>query len=407
LSVALPLYCCHSLSVRKGEEKKAKTALSPPLFQGKDTNKMQLVTTNRQTATNKKKHTSAAARLAWVLWALSLVLAALGVLLVVLNHNSNAHVFDYWVENTVIALVFSPVGAVIVAHRSRHLVGWIFCAIGLLAAARTLGGDYAAYALLAAPGSLPGGEVVAWIISWLWVLHHGLFALLFLVFPDGRLPTPRWRWIAWLGAAVIGVGTVWVAFSAGPVDGLAPVENPLGIEAVGNAYGLVKAVSFALGFGAAVDLFVRLRYARGAERQQLKWCAYVVTVLVGGATLAYTVAETMGVWSLWWVGIVLLMVGLWGLPIAVGIAIVRHTLFDIDLIINLTLVYGLLTTALASVFEGSLALLEHLFLAHIEMETEVTIFVSALVVAVLFAPLRSRLEAFLSRRGVRRGEDAV
>jgi hypothetical protein len=221
--------------------------------------------------------------------------------------------------------------------------------------------------------------------------------LLFLVFPDGRLPTPRWRWAAWLGAAVVAVGTVWVAFSAGPVDGLAPVENPLGIEAVGNSYGLVKAVSFALGFGAAASLYIRLRYARGVERQQLKWCAYVVTVLVSGATLAYTVAETMGAWRFWWVGIVLLMVGLWGLLIAVGIAIVRHTLFDIDLVINLTLVYALLTTALASVFEGSLALLEHLFLAHIEQESGATIFVSALVVAVLFAPLRRRLEALLSR----------
>jgi hypothetical protein len=335
------------------------------------------------------------------------VLAALGVLLVALNYHSNTHVFDYWVEGTVVALVFSPVGAVIVAHRSRHLIGWIFCAIGLVAAARTLGADYAAYTLLAAPDSLPGGEVAAWIISWLWVLHHGLFALLFLVFPDGRLPTPRWRWIAWLGAAVVAVGTISVAFSTGPVDGLAPVENPLRLGVVGDAYGLVKAVSFALGFGAAASLYVRLRYARGEERQQLKWCAYIVTVLVSGATLAYTVAETMGVWSLWWVGIVLLMGGLWGLPIAVGIAIVRHTLFDIDLIINLTLVYGLLTTILASVLDGSLALLEHLFLAHIEMETEVTIFVSALVVAVLFAPLRRRLETFLSRRGVRRGEGAV
>jgi hypothetical protein len=363
---------------------------------------MQWITTTRQTATQ-KKHIGSATRLAWVLWGLSLVLAALGVLLVVLNHNSNAHVFDYWVENAVVALVFSPVGAVIVAHRSRHLVGWIFCAIGLLAAARTLGGDYAAYALLAAPGSLPGGEVVAWIVSWLWVPLHGLFALLFLVFPNGRLPTPRWRWIAWLAAAVIAVGTVWVAFSAGPVDGLAPVANPLGIEAMGDAYGLVKALSFALGFGAAASLYVRLRYARGKERQQLKWCAYVVTVLVGGATLAYTVAETMGVWGAWWVGIVLLMVGLWGLPIAVGIAIVRHTLFDIDLVINLTLVYGMLTTALAGVLEGSLALVEHLFLAHIEMETEVTIFAAAVVVAVLFAPLHRRLEALLGRRG----EDTV
>ena len=374
------------------------TAPSSHLFEGKDRKMMQLITTSQQTA-RQKKHTSSATRLAWVLWGLSLVLAALGVLLVVLNHNSNAHAFDYWVESTISALVFSPVGAVIIAHRSRHLVGWIFCAIGLVGAGRTLGAGYAAYALLAVPGSLPAGEVAAWIISWLWVLHHGLFVFLFLLFPDGRLPTPRWRWIAWLSAAVLALGTVSVAFSAGPVDGLAPVENPLGIEAVGNAYGLVKAVSFALGFGAAASLYVRLRYARGVERQQLKWCAYATTLLVSGATLVYTVAETMGVWEVWWVGFLLVMVGSWGLPIAVGIAIVRHTLFDIDLIINLTLVYGTLTTALASVLEGSLALLEHLFLAHIEMETEVTIFVSALVVAVLFAPLHRRLEAFLGRRG--------
>lgn len=359
---------------------------------------MQLVTTTRQTARKKKHISSTAARLAWALWGLSLILAALGVLLVVLNYHSNVRVFDYWVENMVVALVFSPVGAVIVAHRSRHRIGWIFCAIGLVAAARTLGGDYAAYTLVAAPGSLPGGEVAAWIISWLWVPHHGLFALLFLLFPDGRLPTPRWRWIAWVGVAVLAVGTISVAFAAGPVDGLGLVENPLGIEVVGgNVYGVVKAISFAVGFGAAASLYIRLRYARGVERQQLKWCAYVVTVLVSGATLAYTVAETMGAWRFWWVGIVLLMVGLWGLPIAVGIAIVRHTLFDIDLIINLSLVYGLLTTALASVFEGSLALLEHLFLAHIEQESGVTIFVSALVVAVLFAPLRRRLEALLNR----------
>jgi hypothetical protein len=370
----------------------------------KERKKMQRVTHIRQTAV--KKHTSVATWLARILSGFCLVLAVLGVLLVVLNHNSNAHVFDYWVENAVIASVFSPVGAVIIAHRSRHLIGWIFCAIGLVAAARSVGAGYAGYALLAAPGSLPGGEVAAWTISWLWVLHHGLFVFLFLLFPDGRLPTPRWRWFALLGAAVLAVGTAWVAFSAGPVDGLRSVENPLGIEAVVNAYGLVKAVSFALGVAAAASLYVRLRYARGTERQQLKWCAYIVTVLVGGATLAYTVAETMGIWSLWWVGIVLLMGGLWGLPIAVGLAIVRHTLFDIDLIINLTLVYGMLTTALASLFEGSLALLEHLFLARIEMETEATIFASALVVAVLFAPLRRRLEAFLSRRGVRRREDA-
>jgi hypothetical protein len=204
---------------------------------------------------------------------------------------------------------------------------------------------------------------------------------------------------------VIAVGAISVAFSPGPVDGLSPIENPLGIEGARSVYDLVKAVSFALGFAAAASLYVRLHYARGVKRQQLKWCAYATAILVSGATLVYTVAETMGVWEVWWAGFVLVMVGSWGLPIAVGVAIVRHTLFDIDLIIDLTLVYGLLTTALASVFEGSLALLEHLFLAHIELESGVTIFVSALVVAVLFAPLRRRIEGFLSR-GVHRREDA-
>jgi hypothetical protein len=332
-------------------------------------------------------------------------LAALGVLFVALNSHSDVDVFDYWIESTVSALVYAPVGAVIVAHRSRHLIGWIFCAIGLVGAARSLGANYAAYALLATPGSLPGGEVAAWIISWLWVLHHGLFVFLFLLFPNGRLPTPRWRWIAWLSATVIAVGAISVAFSPGPVDGLSPIENPLGIEGARSVYDLVKAVSFALGFAAAASLYLRLHYARGVKRQQLKWCAYATAILVSGATLVYTVAETMGVWEVWWAGFVLVMVGSWGLPIAVGVAIVRHTLFDIDLIIDLTLVYGLLTTALASVFEGSLALLEHLFLAHIELESGVTIFVSALVVAVLFAPLRRRIEGFLSR-GVHRREDA-
>jgi hypothetical protein len=363
---------------------------------------MQWITTTRQT--EEKQHTSATTRLGWGLWGLSLVLAALGVLLVALNSHSNVHVFDYWVEGTVAALVFSPVGAVIVAHRSRHLIGWIFCAIGIVGAVRSLGANYAAYALLATSHSLPGGEVAAWIISWIWVVHHGLFVFLFLLFPNGRLPTPRWRGIAWLSATALAVGAISVAFSPGPVDGLSPIENPLGIEAMINVYGLVKAISFALGFGTIVSLYVRLHYARGVEQLQLKWCAYAVTVLVSGATLVYTIAETMGMWGFWWLGFVLVMFGLCGLPMAVGIAILRYNLFDIDIIINLTLLYGLLTMTLAGMFEGSLAVLNHLLLYVTGQESEVAIFISALVITVLFAPLRRRIEAFLSRSGDHRGD---
>jgi hypothetical protein len=205
---------------------------------------------------------------------------------------------------------------------------------------------------------------------------------------------------------VLAVGAISVAFSPGPVDGLSPIDNPLEIEGASNVYGLVKAISFALGFGATASVYVRLHYARGVERQQLKWCAYAITVLVSGATLVYTLAETMEVWGFWWIGFGLVMLGLWGLPIAVGIAILRYNLFDIDLIINLTLLYSLLTTVLASVFEGTVALLQHLFLLLIGQESEVAIFVSALVIAILFAPLRRRIEFFLSR-GVPRREDAA
>jgi hypothetical protein len=350
------------------------------------------------------------ARLAgWVaraLCGLCLLLAALGVFFAYLDSRSGTRVFDYWAECAAAAGGFSPVGAVIVAHRPRHSVGWIFLAIGFVGALRVLGAGYASYALLAAPGTLPGGEAAAWIVSWVWVPHHGLVLFLFLLFPDGRPPGPRWRWPARLAAAAFGAGTLALAFSSGPVDGLGPaVENPLGVGAMANVYGPAKATSFALGFLAVASLFGRLHYARGVERQQLKWCAYATAVLVFGATLAYTVAETLSVSFLRLPGFALVLVGVVGLPVAVAIAILRHNLFDIDLIVDLTIAYGLSTAMLAGVVEGALAVLEHLFLFRIGQESEAAIFVSALAVAVLFSPLRRRIEGFLGRM-VRGPEDA-
>src|SRR3712207_338979 len=150
--------------------------------------------------------------------AVSLGLTVLGIVLLVMSH---AHypgvpVFEEWAEDAVVAVGFSTVGA-IVAPRfpSRSPIGWLFCAIGLVAGVLLFSGEYVAYSLLAHPGALPGGGALAWLDSWLWVPHVGLFVFLGLLFPDGRPPTPRWRPFAWFAGAAVAAGTVVTAFSPG------------------------------------------------------------------------------------------------------------------------------------------------------------------------------------------------
>src|SRR5918995_6484598 len=228
--------------------------------------------------------------LAWYMCALSLAFAALGVFLLVWSRVAlpGAPVFEQWAEDAVVAVGFSTLGA-IVAPRfpAKNPIGWLFCAIGLVGAMLLFSGEYAAYSLQAHPGSLPGGEEMAWIASWLWVVHIGLFVFLALLFPDGRPPTPRWRPFGWLVAVAIVVGTVAAAYSPGPIRGLGSVRNPLSIEAVPNLFGAVEVVVFILALAASVSLVVRLRSARGVERQQIKWFAYAAAVAAVGAFVYY------------------------------------------------------------------------------------------------------------------------
>jgi hypothetical protein len=172
-----------------------------------------------------------ASLLAWSMCALSLALAGLGLLLLALNSTyPNAYIYDYWLEATLGVLGFSTVGAVIASRRSHHLMGWLFCATGLVFAVVHFAAQYAIYALLAAPGSLPAGEASAWILSWLWIPQLGLVAFLFLLFPTGGLPGRCWRWFARLTVLLVLVGAILVAFSPGPIQGLGPIQNPLGVE---------------------------------------------------------------------------------------------------------------------------------------------------------------------------------
>jgi hypothetical protein len=195
----------------------------------------------------------------------------------------------------VIAVGFSTLGAVVAPRfPPGNTVGWLFCALGLVGATLLFCGEYAAYSLLARPGSLPGGELFAWVVSWLWVVHSGLFAFLGLLFPDGRLPSARWRPFAWLVAAAVVVGSAAAAYLPGTIDTLVPIRNFLGIEGAPNLSSSVEAVISALTLASVGSLVARLRGSRGVERQQIKWFAYAAAVLALGAFVSWVVSDFCG-----------------------------------------------------------------------------------------------------------------
>jgi hypothetical protein len=353
------------------------------------------------------------ARLAWCLWAASLVLTVLGLLFLVTSRSrTGAPVYDYWLVNTVIAIGFSTVGAVITPRLPRqNPVGWLFCTIGLVGGVRLFVAEYAIVTLLAEPGSLPstlpGGEALAWISSWVWVLHVGLFVFLALLFPDGRPPSSRWRPLVWGIGVVIVAGTVSVALWPETARGFDLINHPLGTEVATDVINPVETIVYVLGLIAAASLLVRLRRSKGIERQQVKWFTYAVAVLATSATLAYVVSESTGVVWLDRISSVLVIVSVVGLPGAVGIAILRYHLYNIDLIINRTLVYGPLTAVLAGLYLGSILVLQLLFRALTGEESQLVVVASTLAIAALFNPLRRRIQGLIDRSFYRRKYDAV
>jgi hypothetical protein len=360
----------------------------------------------------------ATALLARCLCAVTLTLTVLGLFLLVVSRSpvgipvyAGAPVYDYWLVNTVVAISFSTVGAIITPRLPpQNPIGWIFCSIGMIAGMRLFVAEYAIVTLLAEPRSvpamLPGGEVLAWISSWLWVSHIGLFVFLALLFPDGRLPSSRWRAFGWLVGVVIVTGTVSVALWPETAAGFDLVNHPLGIEVATDTVNPVETILYALGLLAAASLLVRLRRSMGVRRQQVKWFAYAVAVLATSAILAYVVSELVGVVWLEWISSMLVLVSVVGLPVAVGIAILRYRLYNIDLLLNRTLVYGALTAVLAAVYFGSIVLFQVLFRAFTGQESQLAVVVSTLAIAALFTPLRLRIQSFIDRRFYRRKYDA-
>ena len=350
----------------------------------------------------------AAGWVAWSLCALSLALTALSLFLLVLNlSDPDVPIHSYWAIDTLVAVGFSTVGAVIVPRLSPgNPIGWLFCATGLSQGVLHFSAQYSRYALLADPGSLPAGEVAAWILSWFWVPVVGLQVFLLLLFPDGRLPGRRWRWFFWLSLLLVLVGAISQAFAFGTVQDTGSIYNPLGVEGLPNTFELVQTLIFTLGLISVASLFVRLVRAGGVERQQLKWFTYAGALTGGGIILAYIVSEAIGSVWLGWLGYVLSLVGLIGTPISMGIAILRYRLYEIDLIINRTLVYGSLTAMLALVYFGGVVTLQYVFRVLTGQESQLAVVTSTLAIAALFVPLRRRIQSFIDRRFYRRKYDA-
>ena len=350
-----------------------------------------------------------AARLAWSLCALALVLTAISVLLLGLNYShTSTQVYGYWSESTVIPIGFSIIGAFIASRLPANPLGWLFCAAASVSAVAHLSGEYAIYALLAQPDTLPAGKALAWLTSWVWILFIGCITLSLLLFPDGRLPRRRWAWLAWLTVLLTSVGAVWQAFSPGVIDSLGTIRNPLGYESLPRANEPVQIMVFALLFVVvASSLTVRMRRARGIERQQIKWPAYTAVMAASGSVLTYNIAEPIDAPWLEWISFVIVMAALVCFPISVGIAIVRYRLYDIDVLINRTLVYGSLTATLVALYFGVIVVLQGIFVALTGQQSTLAVVASTLLIAALFTPMRRRIQGFIDRRFYRNKYDAA
>ncbi len=353
---------------------------------------------------------------AWIAWSSWLLYVAVVVLALVLyflaSHPTDSPAGLSFVMGTFTAmalfLAFPTVGALVASRQPRNPIGWIFCAQGVALALLALSDAYARYSF-ENPGLLPGGVVSAWLSTLVWLPTIALgITLLLLVFPTGRLLSPRWR--LWVVIAVGGtvINVVAAGLQPGPLFGpYSSYSNPFGISGTRALMEALKDIGVLLllvGLVASiVSLGVRLRRSRATERQQLKWLVY------DAAVVGLIAPFFLGVQSF----NVVAVVGVFAyasIPVATGVAILKYNLYDIDVVINRTLVYGSLTVMLALVYFGGVTATQAIFRTFTgqeEQQPQLAIVVSTLVIAALFNPLRHRIQVLIDRRFYRSKYDAA
>jgi hypothetical protein len=367
-----------------------------------------------------------AAWLAWSLAGLSVAVFAASVPLCILARS--ASVPSSWNANLSTAgllagglfLVFPLVGALIASRRPENSIGWIFLADGLFWALTNTSDYYGVYGVVS-PGSVPFAVGVAGINVWLWVPAIGLLGTyVFLLFPDGRPPSGRWRPLAWLSGVTIVLTSIVVGLTPGPMLHLGGVRNPFGVEGslwLGAAPYVLVPLFLSCMLLSAFSLVLRYRRSSGVERQQIKWIALAASfigllylvAMIGSFVVPQETWFAAGspLWLILLEGAALLSFTV--VPVAVGFAILRYRLYDIDLLINRTLVYGSLTATLIALYFGGVATAQAIFraLTGQEQQPQLAVVVSTLVIAAVFNPLRRRIQSFIDRRFYRKKYDAA
>jgi hypothetical protein len=314
----------------------------------------------------------------------------------------------------VLGLVFGVTGALVASRLPGNVIGWIFCVLALLFESSGLADAYIAYGD-GAGASLPGRVWFAWTSQWfLNVSSPALIILCFLLFPSGTLPSPRWRPLVWVVAGVAAVYAASAALAPGDLPDY-PFENPVGVESAtalrALAEGSLLILVVPLMFFSAVSLFVRLRRSVGVERQQLKWFAYAAALLAIDLVVVNLIDALLGrvidAEAAELVPFLVFLVALSGMPVAMGIAILRYRLYDIDILINRTLVYLTLTVSLALVYVGGVVSLQYVFRGVTGGDSQLAVVASTLTIAALFSPLRRRIQGFIDRRFYRSKYDAT
>jgi hypothetical protein len=337
-----------------------------------------------------------AAWLAWSVCGLSVVLITCAVALAFLNSSD--------VRAVILPLVLTVsavVGALVASRRPENPVGWFFLGSAVCFAITGVATEYATY-------GLAGAQAMAWLQSWLWLPGVSLLLVFLpLYFPDGRLVTPRWRWLARTALVLCVGGALYSALSPGEIPATEGIVNPLGIEAlrpVSDLLGPFVLVLFlAFPFASAASLVVRFRRSGSVERQQIKWLALAALAIPvwfltnspieAASRTLFVIMDALIVFAL--------------IPVAAGTAILRYRLYDIDVVINRALVYGTLTATLALVYAGTVVGLQAALRALSGQESTLAVVASTLAIAALFNPLRRRVQAFVDRRFYRRKYDAA
>lgn len=349
----------------------------------------------------RERHGGRAALLAWGTCALTLVLISASLAFAFLG---TADVVG--LNLPLVGVSGALVGGLVASRRPENPVGWFFLAGSLIGALQALAGAYAIYGLLVDPGSLPLAGMAAWFSKATQLVGPVFgFVLLPLYFPNGRPPSPFWRLVAWSALCLLPVATLISAFSPGEAVYSTGIENPLAIEAMRPLSDTLKPFIFVvyigLMFAAAASLVVRLLRSKGEERQQIKWFVFAVSFVPVWFLVNAPVERAVP--TLFQIVDALIIAGV---PVAAGIAVLRYRLYDIDRIINRTIVYASLTTALVALYLVAIFVSQWVLIILTGQESTLAVVASTLVIAALFSPLRDRTQSFVDRRFYRRRYDA-